>query len=116
MQISREEIRSIILESFDLLTNGKESAEENISSLEIVLDELALARRFVAYKFDEADYPNASREDYAHLRELASKRLPEFDYYNIASSITEKVGEAEIHIGDAIDDVADITRDLREVA
>jgi hypothetical protein len=115
MQISREEIHSVILEYLDLVARGKRSDEENLNAMEIVLDQLALARRFVAYNFDEADYPDAPRKNYAELRELATKRFPECGFYNFASPITDQIGGAEILIGDAFDDIADIAKDLHEV-
>jgi hypothetical protein len=63
MHISRNDIHQIILEYLDLIKNGRESIEENLNALEIVLDKLALVRHFVAYTFDENDYPDTPRID-----------------------------------------------------
>ena len=115
MHISRNDIHQIILEYLDLIKDGRESIEENLNALEIVLDKLALARHFVEYTFDGNDYSDSPRFDYSHLRELAAKQFPSLGYYNIPDTICEKVGETEIIIGDAIDDIADILGDLQEL-
>ncbi len=116
MKMSRAEIHSTILEYLDLIENGKEDAEENLQVLEMILDKLALASHFIEYKFDKTDYPDEPRKNYAQLRELISKRFPNFGFYNIPSAVTDKVGEAEIYTGDALDDVTDIGIDMHEVA
>src|ERR1044072_1824427 len=115
MNMSRDDIYDVVLEYLDLVEKGKESAEDNLKALEVVLDKLALARHFIDYKFDETDYPDEPRKNYAHGRELVAKRFPEFGFYHIPNSVTDKVGEAEIMMGDAVDDVADIARDLSAV-
>ena len=40
---------------------------------------------------------------------------PHLGYYNTPSSITQQLGEAEIEVGDAIDDLTDIAIELYDV-
>ena len=115
MKMSRDDIHGVVLEYVDLIENGKEDAEENLKALEVILDKLALARHFIDYNFDETNYPDEPRRDYAHLRELAQKRFPDFGFYNIPNYVTDNIVESEIHLGDALDDATDIAIDLYEV-
>ena len=52
--------------------------------------------------------------DYSRWRELLAKRFPDLGYYNIPSTISVKVGEAEMLAADALDDLADIANELSE--
>jgi hypothetical protein len=116
MLMSREEIHRSILEYLDLLENGGMSKEENLQALERVLDSLALAHNFLDFQFDKNDYPEAPKQNYNRLRQLAEKRFPDFGYYNMPLEISDKIATSEIIVGDAIDAVADIARDMHEIA
>src|SRR4051812_6160488 len=116
MQMNRDDIHNAVLEYLDLVENGKGSKEENLQALELVLDKLALAHNFIEYQFDNTDHPDAPREDYERLRKLAEARFQGFGYYNTPANMTEKIARSEMCVGDAIDDVADIARDMYQIA
>lgn len=116
MLMNREEIHSAVLEYLDLIENGRTSKEENLQALERALDSLALARNFIDFQFDEYDYPEAPEQDYSRLRQLAEKHFPDFGYYNMPERISDRIAASESIVGDAIDDVADITGDMHEIA
>ncbi|HKP62750.1 MAG TPA: hypothetical protein VJV78_38705 [Polyangiales bacterium] len=84
--------------------------------LGLVLDQLALAQHFVEYDFDSKEHGEAPRRDYDELRRLAAQAFPDFGYYNVALPLLEEIGNAQCGVGDAIDDLADIARDLYDVA
>lgn len=63
----------------------------------------------------DRDEPDAPREDYARLRSLVAERFPSFGFYNVADPVISELGEAVVSVGDALDDIADIARDLSEV-
>jgi hypothetical protein len=113
--MNRDDIQNAVLEYLDLIENGKASVAENLQALELVLDKLALAHNFIDFQFDKADHPEAPREDYNRLRQLAERRFPDFGHYNMPDCITDKIAESGIVVGDAIDDVADIARDMHEI-
>jgi hypothetical protein len=115
MQISRADIYNAVIEYLALIEIGKSNAEENLQTLEMVLDKLALAYHYSEHQFDEADYPDAL-EAQKKWHKLASQRFPDFGYYNMPISITQRIGESEWGMGDAIDDLGDIAKDLQEVA
>lgn len=53
--------------------------------------------------------------DYPAIRKAAEVAFPNWGFYNVAGEITQNIGECEIHVGDAIDDVTDIINDLKMV-
>ncbi len=108
------DIRAAIEGFIDLLENGLNDEQANIRALELNLDKLALAYHLIEVAFE--DYASeAPSQNYNQLKHLAIGRFPGFGYYNEPKNITEKIGETEILIGDALDDIADIAMDLYEV-
>ena len=53
--------------------------------------------------------------DYPAIRKAAESTFTNWGFYNVAAEITQNVGQCEIHVGDAIDDVTDIINDLKMV-
>ena len=93
-----------------LLREGSPPSDEELAR---ALDELAMAYHEApegAPAEDERDPPSGDfRERYAGL----GKRFPEYGLYAVADP-TEPLNEESL-VGDAIDDLADIARDLEEV-
>ena len=115
MKIDRQEIHSAILNFLGLLENEEREIPIEIETLELALDKLALISHFLGdIPEDEQEYPEASVRNYSRWRELIDQHFPNLGYYNIPSTISVKVGEAEMHTGDALDDLADIANELSE--
>ena len=115
MKIDRQEIHSSIVSFLELLEDGESNSPIETESLEFALDKLALISHFVDdIPETEEKYSEAPVRNYARWRALAEKRFPSLGYYNIPSKISVSVGEAEIHTGDALDDLADIANELSE--
>jgi hypothetical protein len=115
MKIDRQEIHSAILNFLELLENGESEIPIEVETLELALDKLAMASHFLGdIPDDEQEYSEASVRNYPRWRELIGKRFPSLGYYNIPSTISVSVGEAEMHTGDALDDLADIANELSE--
>ena len=113
MKIDRQEIHSSILDFLELLKN--ESSNSSIESLELALDKLAWISHFIGkVPDDENEYPKSPNRDYSKWREIVAENFPKFGFYNIPSTISVKIGEAELHTGDAIDDLADIANELTD--
>ena len=109
-----EEIRATIDDFIDLLENGKEDTQANLHALELILDRLALAYHFADVKSEGYD-SDAPAFEFNPLRELATARFPGFGYYNEPRNMLVQIGEAELLTGDALDDIADMAKDLYEV-
>ena len=113
-RMSRSEIKQTIDDFLSLVEKGLVSAEENENQLKLLLDKLAFAQHFVAYKFDEQNYAEEPQKAYEDLRKLVTAQFPNFGCYNVAGDVTKNIGDGKAIVGDAIDDVADIARDLFE--
>jgi hypothetical protein len=115
MPTSPDQIRTAIAEFIRVIEDTAVSQENRILRLRRSLDQLALLQHDVSYAFDDRDYSDTPRKDYQTLRELVSSRFPELGHYNVPSSTTQRLSDAEMHVGDAIDDITDITLDLYDV-
>ena len=101
-----------IKELIELVTEHQHSSiEKRFLSL---LDRLA----FQISETDWTDPPvgeEVPENDYPAIRKAVESAFPDWGFYNVAGEITQNIGECEIHIGDAIDDVTDIINDLKMV-
>src|SRR5437879_3741284 len=100
MSASPQDIRDAITEFIALTEDDAISTEDRTQRLRRSLDRLALIHHDVSYTFDERDYPDTPRKDYNALRKVVSAHFPGLGYYNTPSSITQKIAEAEIEVGD----------------
>lgn len=116
MQVQPKDILETVLEYLDLLANDRVNAEADVRALTLVLDKLAFAYHFADGVASGTPYPDELRAKTAKWRQLAAHRFPQFGSYNLARPVTEQRAEAEVVVGDAIDDLADIAADLYEVA
>lgn len=109
--MSRDEIRASILYFFEVI-EGEYLPEMRELNLKIALDRLALAVHLADYTSDEGEAPT---KKYEEVREMVSPRFPDCGFYNVALDISTNIGEGELAVGDAIDDICDIAGDLEEV-
>jgi hypothetical protein len=91
------------------------TAEERELALRVALDRLALASHFAEPAFDEANYPAPTVPTYDVLRAKVAPLFPELGYYNAALDMVDNVGDSELGVEDAIDDLVDIARELQNV-
>ncbi len=115
MSASPIEVKDAIAEFIALIEDDTITADDRIQRLRRSLDRLALLQHDVSYTSDDCDYPDTPRKDYNALREVLSARFPELGYYNIPHPVTQQIAEAEIQVGDAIDDISDIAIELYDV-
>jgi hypothetical protein len=113
--MTRDEIHKAITDYLSLFDGRIESLEAREERLMLALDCLALAYHFADCAFDEANYPDAPERDWEHLYRTAGSLFPNYGYYNVAADISVKIGETSLNVGDAIDDLADIAKDMYEV-
>jgi len=109
-----EEIKGLIDSFLFLVREGGPTPESNEVVLAALLDRLALASHSLDTGVDETDYPDPPGWPYEDRRKIISSRFPRYGYYNLALPVSESIGEAEVVVGDAIDDLADIAGDLEE--
>jgi len=112
--ISHPTVRAAVDEFLGLLIVGQGDEAANLDALCLALDRLALASHFVGPE-SEVEHPDPPVRDAAQLRQVVTARFPMLGYYNVPSTLTTQIMEADLQVGDAVDDVADIASDLLKV-
>ena len=115
MAMNHAEIKQAVVDYLHLIHHGTGSPESDIEALEKSLDHLAVAYRESHYQF-EANHPDPPSIDYAPLRDEVSGRFTMFGFYNHPEFVTNPQSGSGLVLGDAIDDITDIARDLTDVA
>jgi len=93
-------------------------SEEDLLRLEAILDKLSVLRHELGpihgLEFEDGtvDPPRADPSD---LRARLSKRFPMLGFYHIPEAVTTDFLKTGLHLGDAIDDILDITDELSDV-
>ena len=125
MRISKEEIsvfmtkkqvRQAILEFIDFFEKRQNLRESDAEHLSLVLDRIALASHFSECTFDTKNYPDPPENETKNFRDLIEKKFPTYGYYNIPEKIVNEIADSKILVGDAIDDICDILKDMRDIA
>lgn len=98
-----------------MVESGQENVEQNEKTLTALLDHIALASHYIDQKPDEVEYIDTPKEEAKPLRQLICSRFPNFGYYNSPENFTTEISESGIVVGDAIDDILDITLELKSV-
>jgi len=112
---SRKHIKAAIDDFLAIIEDTQIGEEERLVRLRRSLDQLALLQHSVNYTFDGKDYPDAPGQDFTELRRIIAHRFPALGYYNVPNCVTQQIAETKIDVGDAIDDIADIARELYDV-
>jgi len=77
-------------------------------------DQIACAIHDVHFESDNRDHPEAPTDDYGERRKTISGLFPHYGYYCLSTGRTHGF-EKNDPVGDAIDDLADLSRDFEEV-
>ena len=111
--MTRSEVLEAVKEFLAVLERPLTDAEREVA-LCVALDRLALASHFAEPVFDEARHATPPVPAYGVLRAKLGPLFPELGYYNTALDRVDKVGDSELGVGDAIDDLVDIARELQQ--
>ena len=66
----------------------------------------------VEFEFDETDYDEEPDFDYKEILENVKSNFPDFGWYSNVLDLNKMEPNVEIGIGDALDDLTDIIKDL----
>ena len=69
----------------------------------------------IAYKFDETEYPEFEIIEYSEIRQIVTSNFKDFGLYKTMLDIKDIDNLKDNAIGDSIDDLTDIIRDLLEI-
>jgi len=86
-----------------------------IDKLKNLLVQIYLQYLNVESKFDENEYDDCPRSNYDLIRKNVEANFPDFGWYSVVLEPEKMIPNAEIAVGDAIDDLTDIIIDLSEV-
>ena len=113
--VEHTDIKAAIRGFLSLLEDDDLTVSQAEDRLPRLLDQLALAQAHLNYVHDAREHPAAPGMDYQQLRQRVADRFPNYGYYNTAEHVTTNIGQSGTIVGDAIDDLADIARDLYAV-
>ncbi|HOS43067.1 MAG TPA: DUF5063 domain-containing protein [Armatimonadota bacterium] len=109
------DIYQVIEEYLDLIENGRGSIPANEAALVLILDKLALAWHSAKPYRDEQAYPDPPWSDQDTLRKMICGLFPNYGWYQIPLSISALRELGEMGVGDAIDDLLDIAKEMYQV-
>ena len=87
----------------------------NVKDLERYLVKIYSLYFEISYEFDGIQYPDFDRESLPDLRENICRNFPDFGLYKTSIDPTNFDNLDDFGVGDAIDDLADIIKDLLEI-
>ena len=105
----REEIEKLV----DLLEGDPPPEACRLALLAVRLDELMAAYHRLPDGSPAEDYPEPPERDFKAVYAASAARFPELGMYPCADP-SEETHVAELMVGDAVDDLADIVGDLKE--
>lgn len=101
------------LEAFVARILDESAASIDAAELARALDTVAYAVSQLDMVGDEFPYRDTPDGDETALRVAIARRFPSLGLYNMVADISENIGETACVIGDAIDDMVDITREIQ---
>jgi hypothetical protein len=109
------DIKKLIDSFIEFVDVGSKQPIDRERSLMLLLDSLGLSQAYINFEFDENDYPDPPCENEKLIRERISVNFNDYGYYNCADEIEDNISKTDIIVGDAIDDLIDIYKELSEV-
>ncbi len=110
-----DQVSSAVEQFLRIADPTEHTALEDCEELQACLDRLLAAVHTIGFTFDPTDYPDPPKEDSASVRARISKAYPSLGLYNVALDVSGEIGATKLAVGDAIDDLVDVTQDLYEV-
>jgi hypothetical protein len=108
------EVETTINEFSNVLFHSNLAEHERITEIIVILDKLAFLANTCQFEIDDRAFPDRPDRDFKKLYNKIGKRFPSLGLYDEATHASELVGSFTL-VGDAIDDLADISGDLGEV-
>lgn len=69
----------------------------------------------IQYEYDDTDYPDFDKTQFPNIIENIKSNFNDFGFYKTVLDINDIDNHTDIGLGDAIDDLSDITLDLLEI-
>ena len=114
--MNNEEIKKLIDSFIEFVDVDAKQPIDRERNLMLLLDSLGLSQAYINFEFDEKDYPDPPMENEKLIRERITQNFQDYGFYNCAEEIEDKISKTGIIVGDAIDDLVDIYKELFEVS
>jgi hypothetical protein len=108
-------LRKLIDQITEFGINPKVGISDKTDFLKKLLVEIYSEYLNVDFEFDNKEYEEEPEFDYAEIRKNVKSNFPNFDWYSMVLNLNEMQPNVEIGIGDALDDLTDIIKDLLAV-
>lgn len=112
------EMAALAKEWLSLVHEPDPVIEDDLLRLEAILDKLSVLRHELGpisgIEFEDGSI-DPPRRDPSELRDRLSKRFPMLGFYHIPEAVTTDFSRTGVMLGDAIDDILDITNELSDV-
>jgi hypothetical protein len=87
----------------------------NLNTLKLLLANIYSHYLEVSFEYDENDYDESPDFDYKVVRKIAESNFPELGFYHSLFESHQVSREADVTLGDGIDDLTDIIKDMLAV-
>ncbi len=111
-----DELKNLVDEFLYLVEVGSGSTAANESELELLLDRIALAMRYVVSEPGSGEFPDVPVRNLEVLKKVATSRFPNYGHYNRAAPLVAGSEPAKLEVASAISDIAIIADHLHAVA
>lgn len=108
-------LRKLIDQITEFGINPKVEISDKTDVLKKLLVEIYSEYLNVEFEFDKKEYEEEPEFDYAEIRKNVKSNFPNFNWYSMVLNLNEMQPNVEIGIGDALDDLTDIIKDLLAV-
>ncbi|WP_420552608.1 DUF5063 domain-containing protein [Tenacibaculum aiptasiae] len=108
-------LRKLIDEITEFGINPKVELTDKTDVLKKLLVRIYSEFLNVKFEFDETDYDEEPNFNYNEIKENVKSNFPDFNWYSMVLDSNKMEPNIEIGIGDELDDLADIIKDLLEV-
>ena len=105
-------LRKLIDEITEFGINPKVELTDKIDVLKKLLVGIYSEFLNVEFEFDEMDYGEEPDFNYNEIKENVKSNFLEFDWYSMVLNLNKMEPNVEIGIGDALDDLTDIIKDM----
>lgn len=108
-------IKKLIDDFIEFVDVASKQPIDRERSMMLLLDSLGLSQAYISFEFDEDDYPDPPSEQEESIRNRICENFEDYGYYNCVEEVENKIAETDIIVGDAIDDLVDIYKELSKV-
>ena len=109
------QLKNLITQIIEFGINPNVQSNDKFNVLKKLLVSLYFEYVNINFEFDESDFDEEPDFDYNEIKQNVKSNFPKLDWYSMVLDLNRMEPDVEIGIGDALDDLTDIIKDLMEV-